>query len=74
MRDDPERVARFAGENTLVCVSTPRVPIVAGDLLRDLGLGEATIEEQRTGVARWLMENEPWPVLRASLRRARLLG
>src|SRR5687767_11048081 len=58
---DPERVARFADESSLVPDSTPRVPIVAADVLCDLGLGEATVEEQRAGVARWLTENEPSP-------------
>ncbi len=66
------RADRFNSETGLAPASTPRVSIVASDLLRHLGLDEAPLGEQRSGVARWLEENEPSEVLRASLRKSRL--
>jgi hypothetical protein len=67
-------VSRFNSEEWLVPEGTPRVPTSAADLLSDLGLAKAPRVIQRAGVRRWMKRNEPHEVLRASLRRAELIG
>ena len=47
--------------------------VFAADLLRDLGLSEAPVDEQRAGIAEWLEANEPDPVLTVGLNRLGLL-
>jgi hypothetical protein len=64
------RYSRFTSETGLRPADEPREPVVTSDLLRDLGVTEAPVEEQRASVDAWLTRNEPSPVLLASLRRA----
>ena len=44
-------------------------PLTIFGLLSELGLMRASREEQRAGVARWLAENEPLPILLDQLKR-----
>jgi hypothetical protein len=49
-------------------VDGPPEPMMTSDLLRDLGVTDAPLDEQRAAVSRWLESHEPNELLRLSLR------
>ena len=57
------------GDPVFHVVDGPREPMLSSDLLRDLGVSDATLDEQRAAVARWLASHEPNQLLRLSLQR-----
>lgn len=67
-------VSRFVGDHEdFRKPGEPRLLVVIRDLLEGLGVEDSPRAEQEKAVGEWLRDNEPPPVLAASLRDAGFL-
>ena len=68
-------MSRFVEEHRIRRPEEPGpAPLTSTGLLNRLGLLRAPRDEQRAGVARWLAENEPLPILLDQLKRHGLVN